>query len=252
MYAGQKADSFTGSASFARKVIAIAANQGIARRNIYVTGHSLGAAEADFAAAKTGLSGQTFASPGINSEYTGRRASSVTNYVDAGDPIGNYAVDGLGTLAPVVTSQNIKHVGNVTILPNEQGLQQLQDDVTMFQTPDSSTQPVGTNKSEAIYSAIIGNGQYHHLTNYATDLGVTLYSNDASVGSELGFYPGGGGSSSPSTAQANGIDTSYIAASMTGGGVHQASSATAALNNASVFAANDAAHAMGIRAHHAG
>ena len=54
----------------------------------YVTGHSLGGAEAQYQAAELGLSGTVFAAPGMAWMVPGKTAA-VTDYVFVGDPIGN-------------------------------------------------------------------------------------------------------------------------------------------------------------------
>ena len=88
--AGNPAPSYRDSVLFARKSLRFARSLGIKRSEVFVTGHSLGAANAEYASRITGLGGVTFAAPGIN---RGGVSSSLTDYVDAADPIGNYAGD---------------------------------------------------------------------------------------------------------------------------------------------------------------
>ena len=59
---------------------------------IYVTGHSLGGAEAEYVASTVlpNVSGVTFAAPGIPSLSSPVSTSNLTNYVDNTDPIGNF------------------------------------------------------------------------------------------------------------------------------------------------------------------
>ena len=79
------------SAQFAKQVVAEASTLGINKNEVSVTGHSLGGADAEYAAKATGLGGMTFGAPGIRGQATA--ASNLTNYVDEVDPIGNFALD---------------------------------------------------------------------------------------------------------------------------------------------------------------
>lgn len=69
---------------------------------IFVTGHSLGGVEAEAVAAADGqgglsiAGGATFGAPGLPGYSGGGNATLMTNfinYVDFGDPVGNYASD---------------------------------------------------------------------------------------------------------------------------------------------------------------
>jgi hypothetical protein len=60
IYFGQIPQAFTVALQFAENVLAEADEQHIPRENIYVTGHSLGAAEAEYVAAHLDLGGATF------------------------------------------------------------------------------------------------------------------------------------------------------------------------------------------------
>lgn len=61
--------------------------------HIYLTGHSLGGAEAEYVASNFAfntVSGDTFGAPGIFEAKAAIPVTNLTNYVDVGDPIGNY------------------------------------------------------------------------------------------------------------------------------------------------------------------
>ncbi len=56
------------------------------------TGIRPGGAEAEYVAAQTGLAGDTFGAPGIAAgDITAGEKSNLTNFVDYGDPVGNYS-----------------------------------------------------------------------------------------------------------------------------------------------------------------
>lgn len=80
------------AAAFASEVVDFAESQGIPAARITVTGHSLGAAGAAFIAANADLGGVTFAAPGLPLDAIPPGAtSSLTNYVEFGDPVANYS-----------------------------------------------------------------------------------------------------------------------------------------------------------------
>jgi hypothetical protein len=84
---GQTPPAFTDAEAFAQAVQVM-----FGSRPIYLTGHSLGGAEAEYVASRDHLSGVTFAAPGTlapsyNDPVPGQ---SFVNYVDWGDPIGNF------------------------------------------------------------------------------------------------------------------------------------------------------------------
>jgi hypothetical protein len=76
----------------------------------FVTGHSLGGAEAEDVAAVLGLGGDTFGAPGVSKILSANGALSkganLIDYVIAGDPIGNY------------TALSGSHVGMEMSLPS--------------------------------------------------------------------------------------------------------------------------------------
>ena len=119
---------------------------------IYVTGHSLGAAEAEEAAWQNSFiaGGYTFAAPGLPG-YTGPSNGSLIDYVDSGDPIGNYAKD----TSSYALAGN--HYGTVV---------RADSSITHFLARILNIHP---NLSEIVTAA-----EFHPLANYANDLHLTL------------------------------------------------------------------------------
>lgn len=79
---------------FAQFVVDQAQKQGYNTNNIFVTGHSLGAIEAEYVAQQTGLGGIAFNSTGIPvSTTTKGDGSNFVNVLQYGDPVSNYASD---------------------------------------------------------------------------------------------------------------------------------------------------------------
>lgn len=78
------------AADFTRRVQGIADQQGLGAGNVYVTGHSLGGMEAQYAAAQTGAGGMSFEAPGSTpgSNPVGD-GSNFVNVRDQSDPIAN-------------------------------------------------------------------------------------------------------------------------------------------------------------------
>ena len=125
---------------------------------IYLTGHSLGGAEAEavsqFAASPgNNLSiagGVTFGALGLPGYFGPTGLGNLTDFVDYGDPAGNYAHD--GELAPVSATGN--HFGTVDYVG----------------PPADANAMVGDLLSGNVAAAL----QFHDLSHYAADLGLTL------------------------------------------------------------------------------
>ncbi len=104
---GTLPQSFTDALSFAQTV-----QQEYPTSTLYVTGHSLGGAEAEYVGATLGLSGTTFAAPGVANLLPANvsSAANITNFVNQYDPVGNYtaSIAGIGPGA---------HVGTTIVLP---------------------------------------------------------------------------------------------------------------------------------------
>jgi hypothetical protein len=79
--------AFPDALHFAQRVQATASAQGYTSDNIFVTGHSLGAWQAEYVAQRTGLGGIGFESPGLNTTVPGNGANSLfVNTATWGDP----------------------------------------------------------------------------------------------------------------------------------------------------------------------
>ncbi len=124
---------------------------------IDLTGHSLGGGEAEavalFAAITSDLSiagGVTFGAPGVPGYFGPSGFGKLTDFVDYGDPVGNYAHD--GELAGVSSTGN--HVGTVEYVGS----------------PADATTMVADLLSGNLADAF----QFHELSHYADDLGLTI------------------------------------------------------------------------------
>ena len=160
--------AFGDAQNFANTVIQAAAGQGVSTDNIFVTGHSLGGAEAESVAANLGLGGATFGAPGVPQFSSTGGNTNLTDYVDYGDPVGNFASD----TAPgaQLAGPNMNHVGNVVMVgdvANQQGL--LDAGYALNNDTDGTAGP---------YVLGIAAGQLgdHMLGNYANDLSAPLQS----------------------------------------------------------------------------
>ena len=140
-------------------------SQPIAIQNIFITGHSLGGLEAEWAALNIpGLTGETFAAPGLPGYTSDPSTPALIDYIDRGDPLANFASD--TPAGQLYGLTNIAHVGSVMpIGPTSNGLELMVASAvkTAFPYFKSFVLPV-----------IAYDLQYHFISNYANDLGVTL------------------------------------------------------------------------------
>ncbi len=91
---GTQPSVFGTSLNFAWQVIALARAKGYGVSDIFVTGHSLGGAEAEYVASQTGLSGIAFEPPGIVFQPApGVTGANFVCTVTDGDPVPNFASD---------------------------------------------------------------------------------------------------------------------------------------------------------------
>jgi hypothetical protein len=139
---------------------------------IFVTGHSLGGEEAEYVAnaatnPENGITitgGATFGAPGVPDAPAGITIANFTDYVDYGDPVGNFAPsDGA-------------HVGAVDYVGNP--LTYVAEEMLAF----------GLGSLVAAQAVTVQN---HLLPNYAADLGVTLSSTPAYKYGSLDIVTGG-------------------------------------------------------------
>jgi hypothetical protein len=153
IFRGQTPQAFDYAIEFVLDVQAVAGSM-----PVYITGHSLGGAEAEAVAAFAAnpsndlsiVGGVTFGAPGLPGYCGPADLGGLTDYVDYGDPVGNYARD--GELADIARTGD--HFGTV--------------------------QFVGPPRDAAItaFNLLTGNFdqvfQFHALSHYAEDLGLTI------------------------------------------------------------------------------
>jgi hypothetical protein len=169
IYLGQSPAAYADALIFTQAVIAAAEAQGIGGDDVYLTGHSLGAAEAQYVAAQLDLAGETYGGPGIPADAVPPSAvSRLTNYVERGDPIGNYSADP-DVLNGFLFGDDILRFGSPTYLGGLLAGAALEAAGALF---GPGTTPA---QNAAGLTALAGLAdEYHPLATYADDLGVTL------------------------------------------------------------------------------
>ena len=204
--AGQLPNAFTDALKFEKVAAAAAAapRNNISAGNVFVTGHSLGAAECEYVSAKTGLGGDTFGTPGISTTTPGllktalsSADAALTNYVEIGDPVGNFAIENTGSAlfpAPIPdivssTSPNNQHFGTTNFIgyTNTTSLLAYTSLVAANYAYQGGTE-ADVGAAAAAFAAAVPD---HFLTEYAYDLGVTLGSADHSYGANLACFAQG-------------------------------------------------------------
>ncbi len=181
IYLGQNAASYATALSFTQQAVADAATQGITASHAYVTGHSLGAAEAEYVATQTGLGGATFGTPGIVAAAHSPK-SQLANFVEQGDPVGNYASNAPDYLGDIVTSNAIQHYGATALVGRGFHSLILQAATGAYNIGGF----LGTGGAAVLLATAAD--EYHPLGTYAGDLGLRLYSEDFSAGADSGFF----------------------------------------------------------------
>ena len=129
----------TDALSFAKQVEAEAAAQGYSPNNIFVTGHSLGATQAEYVAQQTGLAGIGFESPGLPTTVAGNGADSLfVNTATYGDWVAYFASDlpGEQPFAPayVPGGGSLPHYGPIVLLGAPSSQYQLTDAAALWGT----------------------------------------------------------------------------------------------------------------------
>jgi hypothetical protein len=116
---GQTPQAFRDAIAFTRQVFNDQVRGDLPSGPIYVTGHSLGGAEAEAVAADplNGLvysiqGGVTFGAPGLPNYFGTHIDANFTNYVDKGDPVGNYAADASSNLSALAKIKFGSYGGN--------------------------------------------------------------------------------------------------------------------------------------------
>ncbi|MBE7159533.1 MAG: hypothetical protein INR62_14060 [Rhodospirillales bacterium] len=183
IFDGVAAQSFADALTFTRRAIRAAAKAGVSRSETFVTGHSLGAAQAEFASSYTGLGGTTFGTPGLSTTITGKHThAALFNYVDEGDPVGNYASDKPDHLGPIVQSPSIVHVGDTHLVGDAWHAKFLEDAAKLY------AEHKFDKDVEAAFILAASADHFHPLANYAQDLHQTLYGPDRTQGSGSKFF----------------------------------------------------------------
>jgi hypothetical protein len=142
--AGQTPRAFADALAFTADVEQYLVAHNAASDPVYLTGHSLGGAEAEYVAANDGLSGVTFGAPGsLHPVYPpiGAR-QTFTNYVDYGDPLGNFGSH----------FGNVQEVGPVS-------------DAAVAASLEKTLGPV--------LGAAVAALEFHPLNHYTADLGIS-------------------------------------------------------------------------------
>lgn len=182
--AGVNAASYQPALAFTNTVIADATAAGYSEQDIFLAGHSLGGAEAEYVATQTGLSGTTFGAPGIpTADIPATTTSQFTDYVERGDPVGNYAV-GWNDFA-LLQTQNVAHFGNAVALGSYASASLLYAAnaayVAALNAPTTVAQVAGLIATAALLKQAAA--EYHPLLTYAWDLGATI--SGATAGTDI-------------------------------------------------------------------
>jgi hypothetical protein len=169
IFAGLAPPAYGDGLRFTEAALAAAAAQGIPETAFYITGHSLGGAVAAFVAAQLNLPGETFGAPGILAAAipTGM-ASKLTNYVEYGDTVGNYSAEP-DVLNGFVQSPDILRFGPPSYIGDPLAALALEAAGQLF-GPGTTEE----ENEEGLVALGALATQYHVLTTYALDLGVTL------------------------------------------------------------------------------
>ena len=173
--AGQDPALYADALKFANRAVAVAGRQGISSDDVFVDGHSLGGAAAEYAAVKTGLGGVTFGAPGIPAaDINTGLPSRLTNYVDYGDPVGNYS-DNPNHIGHLLMGEGIERYGSATYVGSPADARPLAVAGRLYGTSDLGS-AVATG---IVVGAVV---DHHPLAGYAADLGQSLPgSGDAST-----------------------------------------------------------------------
>jgi hypothetical protein len=193
---GLQAPSYETAFDFTETAIKDAEADGYSSDAVSLTGHSLGGADAEYVGQQTGLPGITFGAPGIPNDNTGYSGAYFYDYVDRGDPVGNYAPD--GNENPILQAQNIAHYGQALYVGPYTNAALLITASIAYEAATSSTSPAYAAAEYAILFSSLGlaASYYHPLGNYAADLslpppaGLSAGGQDLSASVAPGFFGG--------------------------------------------------------------
>ena len=235
---GVNAASYAPAASFAQSVIAAAETQGYSTSDIFLAGHSLGAAEAEYVATQTGLTGTTFGTPGLPTADLPANFA-FTDYVERGDPVGNYAY-GWNDFA-LLQTQNVQHLGDAIALGTYASAALLYSANITYAAALNAPTRVEEVAGLLTTVALLGEAavKYHALLTYAADLGVTVSGAASNVtdltGAESAFAQILGTTSGLTVSTSGGLD--FTGVDLTAPGVVAASGSGLTLTLSSETAA---------------
>ncbi len=163
---------------FAKSVVASAAAQGYTANNVFVTGHSLGGIEAQYAAQQTGLGGMSFEATGLATKAAaGVTGTNFVNLVTDGDPVGNFSSDikGEQPFAPVFVSHGgvAPHYGPIVTLGSAADETSLSNTVANLDNPLDDPSILLN-----LFDMVL---EFHLIGVQAHDTGVTLNPSSALV-----------------------------------------------------------------------
>jgi len=173
---GQTPAALTDAVAFARHI------QTVTGKPIYLTGHSLGGTEAEAQAQALGpnfAGGMTWGATGLP-HNTAAGPSSLIDYVDWGDPIGNWSTDASSPFLSLVPGNGMQHYGLVQMTGSQSSAGALRNAATLahnaLTAPDSGAY-LGAGgaaiDSLGAIASVAGNIAYHERPNYASDTGIT-------------------------------------------------------------------------------
>jgi Ca2+-binding RTX toxin-like protein len=159
--AGIDAPSYQTALDFTQTAVTDAEALGSNPSDIYLDGHSLGGADVEYVASQLGIPGTTFGAPGIPAgDIPSGATQDLTNYVEYGDPVGNYAQG--GSEGNIVQSDNIVHYGTVDWTGSYLGIIPLTTAAIAYDAGDYAT----------ALTALAVALPFHLLGTYAESLGV--------------------------------------------------------------------------------
>jgi Ca2+-binding RTX toxin-like protein len=188
--------SFISAYDFTQTAIKDAEAAGSSPADIWLTGHSLGGADAEYVGERTGLAGITFGAPGIatpesvvsiieDDDFSDPNSNFV-DYVDRGDPVGNYAPD--GNENPLLQAQTIAHYGQPDYVGPFTNATLLFTASVAYIAAQNSTSPTVAAADYAASSAslALAADEFHPLANYVADLGLPDPGASAGVSVQFG------------------------------------------------------------------